>query len=111
MLTKFLQKCIPNKKDYLKSSPGDDYTLCSEVSFNTKWVSNKAKRMFISPGLKGKKWTPGKDEMYLAGHLINSIDGTGKYSNAAFGKAFQIYSLKQIKKGDELLLNYNRQIE
>ena len=111
LITLYLGEVYNNKKDYLKSSPGDDYTLCSEVSFNTKWVSNKAKRMFISPDLKGKKWTPGKDEMYLAGHLINSIDGTGKYSNVAFGEAFQIYSLKQIKKGDELLLNYNRQME
>ena len=67
--------------------------------------------MFISPELKNKKWTPGKDKMYLAGHLINSIDGTGKYSNVAFGETFHIYLLKQIKKGDELLLNYNCQIE
>lgn len=49
--------------------------------------------------------------MYLAGHIINSIDGAGKYSNVDFGVAFQIDSLKQIKKVDELLLNYNHQIE
>ena len=65
----------------------------------------------MSPELKNKRWTPGKYKIYLAGHLINSIDGTHKYSNVAFGEAFHIYSLKQIKKGDELLLNYNYQIE
>ena len=67
--------------------------------------------MFISTELKNKRWTPGKDKMYLAGRLIISIDGTRKYSNVDFGETFHIYSSKQIKKGDELLLNYNRQIE
>ena len=33
-----------------------------------------------------------------------------KFSNVAFGPSFQIYALKRIKKGTELLLNYNRQM-
>ena len=69
----------------------DEYTLCSDVSFNRNWVTKKTKRTFITPGFKNKRWTPGKDKMYLACHLINSIDGTGKYFNVAFGEAFQIY--------------------
>ena len=89
-----------------------EMSICRAAMHHIRnWVEKKTKRMYISPDLKNKKWTPGKDEMYLVDHLINSIDGTRKYSNVAFGEGFQIYSLKQIKKGDELLLNYNRQIE
>ena len=73
-------------------------------------LKRKVKKTYVSPDLCNKRWTPVNDKMYLAAHLINSTDGTGKYSNVAFGESFQIYSLKQIKKGTELLLNYNREI-
>ena len=73
-------------------------------------LKKKGSKTYVSPDLRNKRWSAVNDKMYLAAHLINSTDGTGKYSNVAFGESFQIYSLKQIKKGTELLLNYNCEI-
>ena len=64
--------------------------------------------MYVVPKLKRKKWKPNVDEMYIGGHLINDFHGTHKKSaNVAFSYFFQIYSIKDIKAGDELLVNYN----
>ena len=84
--------------------------MCSDVTYNSNWVEKKGSKMYVSPDLRNKRWSAVNDNMYLAAHLINSTDGTGKYSNVALGESFQIYALKDIKKGTELLLNYNRQI-
>ena len=63
----------------------------------------------MTPEIKGKKWMGNVDEMYLGGHLINTFDGiTKKSANVSFDFFFGIYSVKSIKRGDELLTLYNR---
>ena len=58
--------------------------------------------------MKRNKWKPVVDDMYIGGHLINDFHGTHrKSSNVAFSYFFQIYSIKEIKAGDELLVNYH----
>ena len=110
IITLYLGDVYNGTSEYHKSSKGDEYTLCSDVSHNSNWTKKKGSKTYVSPNLHNKRWTPVIDKIYLAAHLINSTDGTGKYSNVAFGESFQIYSLKHIKKGTELLLNYNREI-
>ena len=110
IITLYLGEVYNGTKEYHKCSKGNEYTLCSDVTYNSNWIEKKGSKTCVSPDLRNKRWSPVNDEMYLAAHLINSTDGTGKYSNVAFGESFQIYLLKQIKKGDELLLNYNREI-
>ena len=110
IISLYLGKEYNQTKEYHKCSKGDEYTLCSDVTYRKDWVEKKGSKTYVSPALRNKRWSPANDEMYLAAHLINSTDGTGKYSNVAFGESFQIYALKQIKKGTELLLNYNRQM-
>ena len=110
IITLYLGDVYNGTKDYHKCTKGDEYTLCSHVTYNSNWIEKKGSKTYVSPALRNKRWSAVNDDMYLAAHLINSTDGTGKYSNVAFGESFHIYSLKQIKKGTELLLNYNREI-
>ena len=64
--------------------------------------------MSVVPKMKRKKWKPEVDDMYIGGHLINDFHRTHKKSaNVAFSYFFQIYSIQEIKAGDELLVNYN----
>ena len=110
IITLYLGEVYNGTKEYHKCSKGDEYTLCSDVTYNTNWVERKGSKTYVSPALRNKRWSAVNDDMYLAAHLINSTDGTSKYCNVAFGESFQIYALKDIKKGTELLLNYNREI-
>ena len=110
IISLYLGKEYNGEKEYQKCSKGDEYTLCSDVTYRKDWVEKKGSKTYVSPALRNKRWSAANDDMYLAAHLINSTDGTGKYCNVAFGESFQIYALKDIKKGTELLLNYNRQI-
>ena len=64
----------------------------------------------MTPEIKGKKWVGNVDKVYLGGHLINTFDRVNKKSaNVAFDYYFGVYSLKPIKRGDELLVLYNRE--
>ena len=68
------------------------------------------KTVYVTPEIKGKKWVGNVDKVYLGGHLINTFDGvTKKSANVAFDYFFGVYSLKPIKRGDELLVLYNRE--
>ena len=65
--------------------------------------------MYIVPQLKIKTWTDNVDEIYIRGHLVNEFQGTHKKTlNVAFSYYFHIYSVQNIKVGDELLINYNK---
>ena len=110
IITLYLGDVYNGTKEYDKCSKGDEYTLCTDVTYRSNWVERKGSKTYVSPALRNRRWSAATDDMYLAAHLINSTEGTGKYSNVAFGESFQIYALKDIKKGTELLLNYNREI-
>ena len=93
-----------------KAVGNEEYTLLSHVTYSEYrgWSQNKKKAMYVVPKLKKKTWKDKVDEIYIGGHLVNEFQGTHKKTpNVAF-YYFQIYSVQNIKAGDELLINYNK---
>ena len=98
-------------EDHDNARDDNIYTLLSHVAHNgKKWIMNRKKTVYVVPEIKGKKWVGNVDKVYLGGHLINTFDRVNKKSaNVAFDYYFGVYSLKPIKRGDELLVLYNRE--
>ena len=93
-----------------KAKGNQKYTLESNATYDDRygWKTNKKRKMYVVPKMKRKKWKPEVDDMYIGGHLINNYQDTHKKSaNVAFSFFFQIYSIQEIKAGDELLVNYH----
>ena len=98
------------EEDWKKTKGQEKYTLESNVTYDDRygWKTNKKRKMYVVPKMKRNKWKPVVDDMYIGGHLINDFHHTHRKSaNVAFSYFFQIYSIKEIKAGDELLVNYH----
>ena len=82
------------------------HVTCSEYK---GWSQNKKRSMYVIPKLKNKTWKDNMDEIYIGGHLVNVFQGTHKKTpNVAFSYFFQIYTTKNVKAGEELLINYGK---
>ena len=76
-----------------------------------KWKQTKKNPIYVAPKTKSDRWAGGVDDMYLGAHLINTNEGPKRRRyNVAIGDFFEIYSLKSIKRGEELIMAYNRKV-
>ena len=110
LVTLYLGDLFTTEHEKNQAVGHEKYTLLSHVTHSDKkgWSQNKKKAMYVVPKLKKKTWKDKVDEIYIGGHLVNQFQGTHKKTaNVAFSYYFQIYSVQNIKAGDELLINYN----
>ena len=110
IITLYLGEQYHSVEEKDKSKVGDTYTLLSHVTFDDRnsWNKNKKRKMFVAPHLKDNKWQGNVDEIYIGAHLINEFQNSKKKSaNAIIGDFFEISSVQKIKRGEEILVNYN----
>ena len=107
----YLGDVFTTEREKNKAVGNKTYTLLSHVTYSEYrgWSQNKKKAMYVVPKLKKKTWKNNVDEIYIGGHLVNEFQGMHKKTpNVAFSYFFQIYTTKNIKAGDELLINYGK---
>ena len=95
-----------------KGTIDDTYVFQTFIKHDPRagiWRRTRKNPIYVAPKTKTKKWTGGVDDMYLGAHLINTNKGPKrKRYNVATGNFLEIYSLKDIKRGEELIMNYHR---
>ena len=69
------------------------------------------KKSYVVVEVTGKnkrkgKWMPLKDELYIGAHLINDVRDSNYSANAYLGHDLEITAKREIKVGEEILLDY-----
>lgn len=69
------------------------------------------KKSYVVVEVTGKnkrkgKWMPLKDELYIGAHLINDVRDSNYLANAYLGHDLEITAKRDIKVGEEILLDY-----